>query len=247
MKCLIIAAGQGTRLRGVGDSKPLVPLLGKPLILRVIETVCSAGVTPVTDGFYIVTGYKADKVKDALVPFPGGEEVTIHVNFIDNDEWEKQNGLSVLKARGFIHEPFFLLMSDHMFDKEILQQLMDYASSVGNRYDVILAVDSRLKDNPLVDIEDVTKVRQEEGNIADIGKTILNYNAFDTGIFYCTPAIFDALSESIEAGDSSLSGGMKVLAAKGKAGVMDIGNSSWIDVDNEEMLKKAEIMLRSKE
>ncbi len=43
MKCLIIAAGRGSRLRQRGDSKPLVPILGIALIERVIRTAVEAG------------------------------------------------------------------------------------------------------------------------------------------------------------------------------------------------------------
>ncbi len=43
MKCLIIAAGKGSRLQQRGDSKPLVPILGIPLIERVIRTAMEAG------------------------------------------------------------------------------------------------------------------------------------------------------------------------------------------------------------
>ena len=38
MKCLIIAAGKGIRLRRRGESKPLIRLLGVPLIERVIRS-----------------------------------------------------------------------------------------------------------------------------------------------------------------------------------------------------------------
>ncbi len=38
MKALILAAGQGIRLRPIGDTKPLVSLLGLGLIERVILT-----------------------------------------------------------------------------------------------------------------------------------------------------------------------------------------------------------------
>ena len=240
MKCLIIAAGQGTRLRGVGDSKPLIPLLDKPLIVRVIETAREAGVKE----FYVVIGYNAQKVVETLQSF--AEQSGVNIEFIDNDEWKKQNGLSVLKARGIINSPFFLLMSDHMFDEKILRQLRVNAIADDAR-DVILAVDTRLEKNPLVDLDDVTRVRQEHGEIIDIGKHLTSYNAFDTGIFYCTPGIFDALEQSAEQGDSSLSGGIRVLAAKGKAGVMDIGDATWIDVDNEEMLEKAETIFKNNE
>ncbi len=44
MKCLIIAAGQGTRLRTKSEVKPLVRLLGVPLIERVIRTAMQSGI-----------------------------------------------------------------------------------------------------------------------------------------------------------------------------------------------------------
>lgn len=43
MKCLIIAAGKGSRLRRQGDVKPLIPILGLPLIERVIRSAMEAG------------------------------------------------------------------------------------------------------------------------------------------------------------------------------------------------------------
>ncbi|MFV1968710.1 MAG: NTP transferase domain-containing protein, partial [Pirellulaceae bacterium] len=38
MKCLILAAGKGSRLRQRGNSKPLIRLLGIPLIERTIRS-----------------------------------------------------------------------------------------------------------------------------------------------------------------------------------------------------------------
>ncbi len=54
MKCLIIAAGRGSRLSNKGDSKPLVSLLGLTLIERIILTAKRSGITD----FYIVTGFE---------------------------------------------------------------------------------------------------------------------------------------------------------------------------------------------
>ena len=62
MKCLIIAAGEGTRLSDRIDSKPLIPLLDIPLIERVIKTAKEGGCTE----FYVVTGYNGEKVRPFL-------------------------------------------------------------------------------------------------------------------------------------------------------------------------------------
>ncbi len=67
MKCLIIAAGKGSRLRQQGDSKPLVPVLGLPLIERVIRSAIEAG----ADDFYVVTGYQEKLIRVFLAGLTG--------------------------------------------------------------------------------------------------------------------------------------------------------------------------------
>ena len=52
MKRLIIAAGKGGRLQQTGESKPLIPIFGVPLIERVVRSAQEAG----ADDFYVVTG-----------------------------------------------------------------------------------------------------------------------------------------------------------------------------------------------
>lgn len=231
MKCLIIAAGIGSRLAARGDSKPLVQLGGIPLIERVILTFMGANVSE----FYIVIGYNGDKIRERLTAFAQNHPATIE--FIHNDLWKEPNGISVLRGREHLHGPFFLSMSDHLFDAGIVGDLLSEGIDDG---EVKLAVDKRIENNPLVDLEDVTKVFEENGQIRDIGKTIPQYNAFDTGIFMCTPALFNALEESIKGGDSSLSGGIRKMAEKKKARVFDIGNRPWIDVDDDAAFNKAE-------
>ncbi len=55
-----------------------------------------------------------------------------------------------------------------------------------------------------MDIDDVTKVLAEDSKIKAIGKKISNYNAYDTGIFLCSPVLFHAIEESfLSTGDSN--------------------------------------------
>ena len=234
MKCLIIAAGEGSRLSHRGDSKPLVHLLELTLIERVILTAKGAGLSD----FYVVTGYNGEKLRNHLDIF--SKDKAIKINHLINNLWGKGNGLSVLKAKGEIEENFILLMSDHIFDESILTELLQ--EKVADR-EVILAVDYNLE-NKIVDVDDVTKVLVKGNNrIANIGKNIKKYNAYDTGIFLCSPAIFEALEESSAHGETSLSAGIKILAKKKKARIFDIKGNYWIDVDDEKAFKKAENIL----
>lgn len=237
MKCLILAAGKGSRLRNRVDCKPLLSVLGVPLIERVIRNSMQGG----ADDFYIVTGNQKEKVTSFLNIL--SKRLNVSIKTLENSEWaNSENGTSIYKAKNYLTEPFLLLMSDHLFDPSIVKQLL--ASDLGEG-EITLAVDENIT-NPIIDFEDVTRVRFDNGKIQNIGKELSSYNAFDTGIFYCSPAIFDALDKSSEKGDTSLSGAVRILAKNGKANVLGINGKYWIDIDDPAALKKAEKLLYGK-
>jgi len=229
--CVIIAAGRGSRLAGRAPSKPLLEIAGKALIDRAIDAARAAGISR----FVVVTGYAGEDVERHLRA--RAEAAGFPIDTVRNDEWEKENGLSVLKAKPLAGDRFLLVMADHLFDPALLEGLRRRPIA-GD--EVILAVDGRTAGNPLVDLEDVTRVRVVDGRIAAIGKNIPEYDVFDTGAFLCTPALFEALETSQARGDYSLSGGIRVLAGRGKALTWDTGGLFWLDVDDEPALAKAE-------
>jgi choline kinase len=234
MKCLIIAAGRGSRLQLRGNSKPLIPIFGIPLIERVIRSALDAGV----DDFYVVTGYQQEHVTSFLHDL--SHRINVSITPIYNEDWQKENGVSVLKAREYLQEPFLLLMSDHIFDPNTLRELMEVPLPRG---EIILAVD-RAIDNPTVNLDDVTRVKIKNGKISEIGKGLADYNGFDTGIFMCTPAIFEALEQSAEKNDNtSLSGGVYILASQGRVNATAFTGQFWIDVDDPVAMRQAENIL----
>ncbi len=231
MKCLIIAAGKGSRLWPKGKSKPLISILGVPLIERVIRSAMQAEI----DDFYVVSGYQGERVRHFLDGLT--RRCRVKITHIINHAWEQDNGLSVLKAREHLGGPFLLLMGDHLFDPAILHDLV--RKPLDER-EITLAVDSDTT-NSLINMDDVTRVKSENGKVRDIGKDLATFNGFDTGIFLCTPALFEALEQSAaKHGDSSLTGGVRSLAAEGKVNVFDIGGRFWLDVDDPKDLKRAE-------
>jgi|FLOH01.1.fsa_nt_gi choline kinase len=234
MKCLIIVAGKGSRLKSLSDSKPLASLLDVPLVERVIRSALEAGV----DEFYAVVGYRRDQVRAFLEDLAG--KIDVPVTVIENEDWEKANGLSVLKAKAFLNEPFFLLMGDHLFDPGIARKMIDFPLAED---EIVLAVDQDLK-NPMVDMDDVTRVMADKGLIQNIGKGIEEYNCFDTGIFLCNPVLFSALERSMrDSGDDSLSGGIRIMAREGRVRFMPVDGLFWIDIDDPERYRQAESYL----
>lgn len=226
---LIVAAGMGTRLSEVGVSKPLAPLLGVPLIERVIATASEAGISR----FVVVTGHLNDKVEAFLTPISKRYKVQIQTVF--NPDYRLPNGHSVIAARPYLTDNFLLAMCDHMMDAEMVSEMASLDVEKGA---VVLGVDRRL-DNPHVDLEDVTRVLTDGDRILKIGKLIDEYNAFDTGIFHCTPGFFDALDTAFSKGNDNISGGMMELVSNDKARTHTVGDFTWIDVDDPKMFELA--------
>jgi 1L-myo-inositol 1-phosphate cytidylyltransferase len=235
MNCLIVAAGMGGRLREKGPSKPLVPVKGVGLLERVIFRARDAGV----ERFFVVSGYRGEDVRSALDALSRREG--LQIVHVVNEEWQRANGVSVLKAKPFLREPFLLSMCDHLFDPEIIRSLM---GSTLERDTVTLAVDFNVTGS-INDLDDVTRVKCVNGRIENIGKVIRDFNAIDTGVFLCTPVIFEALEASQAAGDDSISGAMNVLAREGKARAFDVHGRLWLDVDDPASFDKAEELLGS--
>ena len=235
MKCLIVAAGQGVRLRDKVEIKPLVTIGGQPLIEHVIKRARLAGV----EDFLVVSGFRGDELRTSLDAFSA--RAGLQISHVINDEWTRANGVSVMKARPYLTEPFLLMMCDHIIDPQILIALKAAPSRPDS---VTLAVDFDLA-NPVIDPSDVTRVQAAAGRIEHIGKLITDYNCYDTGVFLCAPAIFDALAESQLVGDDSISGAINVLAAARKAFTFDIQGKLWIDVDDALAFRNAESLLVS--
>ncbi|HVN80531.1 MAG TPA: NTP transferase domain-containing protein [Terriglobia bacterium] len=229
-QCLILAAGNGTRLRPVsaGLPKPLVQFRGKPILEHIILRAHEAGI----DKFVIVVGYRSDLIRRWFdVRWLGNISITL----VENPDYHKANGISVLKAQGEIHEKFLLLMADHIFEPETAKLLMEQPLA---QDEVILAVDPKI--DSVFDLDDATKVRREGDRIVDIGKEIANYDALDTGMFLCNPVLFDRLKSATRDGNCSLSEGMRELARERKLRALEIGEASWQDVDTPEALAYAE-------
>lgn len=227
---LIIAAGAGSRLADdSGVPKPLRRVCGMPLLQRAILSAAKAGLKKI----YVVVGFDKDKIISFLEsrPWP------VAVETIENPDWRKSNGLSVLAAKSVIRGNFVLMMSDHVFSLPLVQKVC--AEDLGGMA-AKLAVDYKIPQ--VFDLEDATKVEVQDGFVKAIGKGLVQFNAIDTGLFLMSPDIFTALeaARSEKGGDCSLSDGVLALAKRQAMGVCDIGGEFWQDVDTPQSLAHAE-------
>jgi choline kinase len=232
-RAVILAAGNGDRFHTAAhDSKLLQPLLGQPILLRTITAAHEAGVQHIT----VVLGYQAERVR-ALAERAATPRLSL--SFAVNPQWRLENGVSALAAWPLVgDDPFALLMGDHVFDPEVLARMLRHP--LGAR-ESLLAVDTSHVPRAVAD--EATKVRRDGSRIVAIGKDLVEYDALDTGVFVCAPALFDALGAAQAGGDTTLSGGIRQLARQGLMRAFEIGDARWCDIDTISDLAAAESAL----
>lgn len=239
MKAVIIAAGCGSRLKSIHKDIPktLIKINKERLIDSIIGKIKNAGINEII----IITGYKSEMLKSALSDYNNGG---LKLIFAYNPDWEKENGISVLCAKEYIpeDEQFILLMSDHIFDQEILTQIVETEIK---KEEALLALDFKIGKIP--DLDDgmkihCTKTDETIYSIQRFGKKLNSYNAIDCGIFKFNYNFFSALDESISKGKCSLSYACNILSDKNKMKGLDIKESLWLDVDTPEILNSHDVI-----
>ncbi|TFG23302.1 MAG: glucose-1-phosphate thymidylyltransferase [Promethearchaeota archaeon] len=122
MKAVILAAGEGKRLKPITSSrpKPMIPLAGKPLLEHTIMGLKDAGINDIL----LIVGYKQDIIKDYFGN--GFDKFNIKIEYTTQDEY-----LGTAHATGYAKDfikddPFLMMYGDLLVDpiifKEVLQK-----------------------------------------------------------------------------------------------------------------------------
>jgi len=222
---ILLAAGEGSRLRPAAAFKPLCKVGGRTLLAHALHGLAEAGLTRAV----VVLGYGADEIERHLA----AQAWPLAVETVQVEDYRKPNGTSVLAAEPHVAGGDALLaMCDHLVDPGLYRRLAQAGAGAGAR----LGIDRRIASD-WVDLDDVTRVQTDGERIVAIGKHLEPYDCFDTGVFAIGPALFAALRQFE---GPSLTEGMRLLAHDGTALVTDCSDLDWIDVDDPWALEKAE-------
>jgi len=117
MKAVILAGGLGKRLRPITETvpKPLVPVLGKPVVEYTIGNLPDE-----VKEIIFVIGYKGEMIKQLYGEKAFGRKISYVVQ-----EQQLGTGHAVKCAAHLVDTPFFLLYGDDIYGKEGLKKLVD--------------------------------------------------------------------------------------------------------------------------
>ena len=222
---ILLAAGEGSRLRAVQPSKPLCPVGGVALIDHAIGRLASVGVERVI----VVLGYEGERIAAHLA----ARAQPLAVETVWTADYRLPNGTSALAAAPHVGpDGALLMMCDHLVEPALYARMAAAGPGPGLR----LGIDRRLG-HRWIDPEDVTCVRTAGQRIVAIGKGLEPHDCYDTGVFAVGPAFFAALA-GLES--PSISAGVQLLADEGQAEIVECSDLDWLDVDNQWALDLAE-------
>jgi 1L-myo-inositol 1-phosphate cytidylyltransferase len=227
MKTVIVAAGMGTRLwrRTYTIPKTLLPFGDGTILSTIMDNFNKVGI----DSFVIVVGYQSEYIINYMKE---NENLGYDVQFVQNDDWNKGNGISVLVAEEAVKEEDFILsMSDHIIPVNALRRIVEQQSERN-----LLLVDPQIGE--IFDIDDATKVAYTGRQIVDIGKGLTEYNGIDCGIFKLTHRFFDAMRQALEGDRDSISAAiMSLITNNDMEAVFLEAQEKWIDIDTPKAYK----------
>src|SRR5206468_9223172 len=91
---ILLAAGEGSRLRSAAPFKPLCEVAGRSLVAHALDGLAEAGMKRVV----VVLGYGADQIAAHIAQ----GRWSVVVETISNDEYRSPNGTSVLAAEPLV-------------------------------------------------------------------------------------------------------------------------------------------------
>lgn len=188
MKAVILAAGEGTRLRPFTVSRPkvMIPIGNRPILEYVVQALAANGITDIV----LVVGYMKERIMSF---FGNGSRFGVKISYAIQD---KQLGTAhaALAVRDRIQEDFIMVAGDNIIDAQVIQDLLQHHGGMS-----MLVTDSEMPSKYGV-------VQIEGGRVADIiekpDKKV--GNIINTGIYRFPPDIFDYLERGVMIGKSGI-------------------------------------------
>jgi len=165
LKAIILAAGQGKRLRPLTDDRPkcMVEYRGKPIVDYILSAMKDVGI----DDIAVVGGYKIDVLKEYLKDK--------NIVFFENKDYERTNMVSTLFcAEDWMDDDIVISYADIVYSSEILKSLVMEDAAFSTTVDLEwLKLWSQRMQDPLGDAESMKFDLQD--NIMELGKKPKSY------------------------------------------------------------------------
>src|SRR3954470_12782148 len=215
---VILAAGQGTRLRA--RCKPLAVVGGVTLLERALETAKAAGIRR-----HVVV---VDSPDGPVARFCRRHRPAVEV--VCAPEHARGNGATVVAGLAHAGGRCLVMMVDHLHEPATLRRVPEADG------DPLVAGDSHAA---YVDPDDATLVRRNDGAVVAIDKALDSFDAIEAGVAACSAGPLVELAATLD-GDLEFNRLKCAWLASGRRiGWVDIDGAFWTDIDTPRERRRA--------
>jgi len=201
MKAVILAAGEGRRLKPLTNRrpKPMLSVAGKPLLEYVVEATRDAGI----DEIVLVVGYRRERIQTY---FGDGDDWDVDIEYAVQDH-QIGTGHAVLQGEPYVDDPFVVLNGDQLIGADGIATV---AEDLGSGDDLAVMTVARSKEPQRYGV-----VHLEGDRVVDIEEKPHEptTEVFNAGIYGFAPGMFDALrdTDTDESGELTITDTLKRL------------------------------------
>jgi len=214
LKAIILAAGEGNRMRPLTSHRPkvMLPLANKPILEHLLLEARAAGISD----FILVVGYGGDQVRDY---FGDGKKWGVSIAYC---EQRRQAGTAdaIGQAGGLVTGNFLAMNGDVVIGRKDIKKL---AAARGNTMSVIAVADPRGLGIAAIEGDKVVGIYE---------KTLKPPSQLaNAGLYLFTPEILDAIARTEQSprGEYEITDSLKFIIAT-KAGLRCHRLAGWLDV-----------------
>jgi mannose-1-phosphate guanylyltransferase len=181
VQALILAGGEGTRLRPLTSSvpKPVVPLAGRPFISYMLEWLRRHGV----DEAILSCGFMADGVRDVL---GDGEALGVRLRYVEEPQ-PLGTGGALKFAEDLLDERFLMLNGDVLTDIDLTAQLRQHEETGARATLALIGVEDpsayglvrRLADRSVSEFLEKPNADEIDTNLVNAGAYVLDRSVLD--------------------------------------------------------------------
>jgi len=216
MKAVILAAGEGTRMRPLTAARPkvMLPIANKPMMEHSVDAAIQAGIRD----FVIITGYREDSIKDY---FGDGSGKGISIEYVHQDS-QLGTANAIGYAKGHVDGRFVVLNGDMLISPEHIRHL------ISTDKDAVITV--KEVDNPshfgVIETDDDRVIRIIEKPQHPPSKLA------NAGIYLLTETVFDFIAKTqlSPRGELEITDSLQMMIDAGCNVGYEVLDSDWIDI-----------------
>jgi len=222
MRGAILAAGEGSRMWPLAESKPkhLLTVGGRPILSHILEALKQNSIREV----YIVVGYRAEDIRTA---FGDGAKHGLHIEYLDQPKWTGTASAMKVAYNAVGREPFLAIYGDLWVNSSAVQAVIEEADNCPR----VMGV-AQVSNPTEFGVVELAGDRLARINEKPTGK-MLTEGWVNTGIYVLDGEVFNAIDKTAASkrAEYELTTSLQHLLDEGKeirSAIVD--REDWMDV-----------------